>query len=602
MAITGDLENLHIADIIQLIHTTRQSGTFSASGERGKSRIVFGNGHIVGASHLDNRVRIGTVLVRMNLLSVDDLRSALASQKTAGSGRKPLLATLMHAGKLTREGAFKGLKKLVEIAVVELIGWKKGSFTFDTEEIAVSPDCSYSPGAMDQELSLDAQMILMDAMRIYDEQERDRMAGKDVPANEDLFADVLPGEETVAASVRAPVITEDLLGLADLDRLEKKIPEPVSFEEIFDPFEIHRKTLKQMLADFPADEQDRFISYVRRSILAGSSAEATLRREGAPSVIFVGCDPLVSYAIMTILKSDGMFVFAVEGHAELDRTIEQCLQSRMMPMVVFDVPGESGSNHSLDTADLRQAVRTRYSQASMVQLALPGDFTSAVQPFLDGVDTVFPRPSRRDSGADYVADLIVFCDAFRVALRRIGGGSASSASAQVFGKMQDRIASMRIMESPEQISRSLLQDVAGYWSRAVLFAVQAESLVAGEAIGLRDEKDRKPGHAPAISIPLSSYSVFRDLVDEGKPFLGDVDDDLLRTALISKIGDPADSVVLLLPLKSSGRVVSLIYADSGRTGVQHPDIGLFGLMAQQAGMALDLAVYRLHLLNAGRTK
>jgi len=63
MAFTGDLEHLHIVDIIQLLHTTRKSGTFSVTGRRGESRIIFSNGYIVGASHLNNKVRIGTVLV-----------------------------------------------------------------------------------------------------------------------------------------------------------------------------------------------------------------------------------------------------------------------------------------------------------------------------------------------------------------------------------------------------------------------------------------------------------------------------------------------------------------------------------------------------------
>jgi len=65
MALTGDLAQLHITDIIQLIHTTRQSGNLSIEGPRGESRIIFSNGYIVGANHLNSRVRIGSVLVAM---------------------------------------------------------------------------------------------------------------------------------------------------------------------------------------------------------------------------------------------------------------------------------------------------------------------------------------------------------------------------------------------------------------------------------------------------------------------------------------------------------------------------------------------------------
>ncbi len=93
MAFTGDLENLHIVDIIQLIHTTRKSGTFSVTGSKGESRIIFSNGYIVGANHLNNKVRIGTVLVKMKSIALEDLRLALEAQKKAGKTRKPLIST-----------------------------------------------------------------------------------------------------------------------------------------------------------------------------------------------------------------------------------------------------------------------------------------------------------------------------------------------------------------------------------------------------------------------------------------------------------------------------------------------------------------------------
>ncbi|MDP3111181.1 MAG: DUF4388 domain-containing protein, partial [Thermodesulfovibrionales bacterium] len=68
MAFTGELEQLHIVDIIQLLNTTRKSGTLSVKGSRGESRIIFSNGYIVGANYL-NKVRIGTVLVKMNAIT-----------------------------------------------------------------------------------------------------------------------------------------------------------------------------------------------------------------------------------------------------------------------------------------------------------------------------------------------------------------------------------------------------------------------------------------------------------------------------------------------------------------------------------------------------
>ena len=77
MAFTGDLEHLNIVDIIQLVHATRQSGIFSVKGSNGESRIVFSAGNIVGANHIDNSVRIGSVLVRSGVITIDDLKAGI---------------------------------------------------------------------------------------------------------------------------------------------------------------------------------------------------------------------------------------------------------------------------------------------------------------------------------------------------------------------------------------------------------------------------------------------------------------------------------------------------------------------------------------------
>jgi hypothetical protein len=180
MAFTGDLEHLHIVDIIQLLHTTRKSGTFIVEGSRGESRIIFSDGYIVGASHLNNSVRIGTVLVKMNAITAEDLKKALEVQESSGKDRKPLIATLIDLGTLGQEESSRGLSKLIEITIVELMGWSGGTFTFDTDAIAVTRECSYPIGKMEQATSLDAQMVLMEALRIFDEREYDRQSGKDV--------------------------------------------------------------------------------------------------------------------------------------------------------------------------------------------------------------------------------------------------------------------------------------------------------------------------------------------------------------------------------------------------------------------------------------
>ena len=414
MAFTGDLENLHIVDIIQLIHAARKSGTVSVLGSRGESRIIFSNGHIVAANHLDNSVRIGTVLVKMNAITKEDLEQALDDQKNAAADRKPLMATLMELGKLSIENAAKGLKKLIEITLVELIGWTHGAFTFDTEAIAVSPECSYLPGEMEQKMSLDAQMVLMDALRIFDEQARDRDSGKDITTDDELFEDVISTEEVVESSVKYSTLSAEDLGLADVDRLEKKMPRSFSVEEIFDPLEIHRQRLQEVLSDFSEAEQETFVSFLKQFTAGVSTYKGSSRQKGqGQALILISRDDLIKHSIMTICNHEGIPVFTTDEEQKLDDFIAQCLSNNTAPVLVYDSPEKSEDALPEKTIVLlRQKVNNHYPQLSQIQLVFPLNYAFMLDAYKEGIRAVLPKPLKDARKDTYIEDTIQFLEAF----------------------------------------------------------------------------------------------------------------------------------------------------------------------------------------------
>ncbi|MEJ2201879.1 MAG: DUF4388 domain-containing protein, partial [Desulfuromonadaceae bacterium] len=131
MSFTGDLEHLPIVDVIQLLHSTRKTGTLCVKSARGESQLVFDSGYISSANHVNTSVRIGQILVDIEAISQEVCDQALAAQKAAGDSRKPLIAMLIEQGVLTKEDAFRGLRMLIEKTVVEMLRWTKGTFTLD---------------------------------------------------------------------------------------------------------------------------------------------------------------------------------------------------------------------------------------------------------------------------------------------------------------------------------------------------------------------------------------------------------------------------------------------------------------------------------------
>ncbi|MFZ3138727.1 MAG: DUF4388 domain-containing protein [Thermodesulfovibrionales bacterium] len=603
MAFTGDLEQLHIVDVIQLIHTTRKSGTFSIKGPRGESRVIFSNGYIVGANHLNNRIRIGTVLVKLNTITPEDLKQALEVQKKAKKDRKPLLVTLIESGKLRQEEAAKGLKKLIEITIVELIGWTKGTFTLDTEAIAVSPDCSYIPDRMEQTVSLDAQMVLMDALRIYDERERDRNSGKHIPPDEELFAEVIPSDETVQTGDKDKVITADVLGLADLEHLEKKIPSSFSVKEIFSPIEIHRQNIKDTLGDFSSEEQDNFVSFLEKCIKSAGAQKDLVKSERLAKVIILfSRDRLIKHSVMTICKNEGILVFATDKEEEFYSIIDECLAKNSLPVLIFDSPETSEWGLSEKTiVSLRQQAIKRYPRVSSIQFASVLHYTFFLQSFSDGVIAVFPRPLREARQEMFIEDTIKFLETFKSYINDLLDKQQQlSIVDNRFGKLREKLSAFRDLNEPIDISFALLQYIAEIFERSITFIVRPAELTGERALGVHNERDKGPSSASRLKIPLTEPSVFRDVIEKGQFFYGECDDEVLREYLYAGIGAPLKPTILILPVKSRGKIVTLTYGDYGKQDVSPAQNDILEILADQAGLAIENAFHRKMLTKTSR--
>ncbi len=188
ISFTGNLEHLPIVDVMQLLHQTRKSGILRVKGRKGESQLVFKGGYMVSASHLNNSIRIGKILVDLNIITLEILDKALLLQSRAGSERKPLIITLINQGLVNENEAYKALEHLIEMAIVEILTWKKGSFTLEVLPTSVN-DFRFYPGKLISEINVDTQSVLMDALRIYDEKRRDGELTDEEPPKDELSAE-----------------------------------------------------------------------------------------------------------------------------------------------------------------------------------------------------------------------------------------------------------------------------------------------------------------------------------------------------------------------------------------------------------------------------
>jgi len=457
MSFTGDLEQLPIVDVIQLMNSTRKSGILSVQGRKGESQLVFKDGYIVSANHLDNSVRIGEILVRQGSVTEEGLARALEVQKNAGRDRKPLIVTMLDLGMVDEKKAYAGLQALIEMTIVEILTWRKGSFRLEAKLGKTSDDYKFYPENINRELNIDTQGVLMDALRVFDEKMRDGQLE-------------LESEEEEPE----PQLSADDLGLDDLDEIDTRSPDV--FTVIDD-----RKT----------------------------TAVARALQEASP---------------------DAEIEF--EDEVEIDLELEADTPEHPQPGApVVTVPPPAPP-------------------------VAPSQPSAPVSPA--STSWVSTTPSEREPRGDI----------------------------NPIRRRNQLIVSLYTMQQPQEVAAGVLEFVAEMMPRAVTLVVRPGEVVAERSRGLYPGEG-KPSAPLGYAMPLEGSTQLQQVVDTGRAYMGELRDPMLRQHLLARVGMPVADLSLLLPVRSQGKTIFIIYADYGNRAAGHVSKGLLEMVAEEAGHVLE---------------
>lgn len=364
MAFTGDLEQLPIVDVIQLLNSTRKSGILLVKGRKGESQLVFKDGYIVSANHLNNSVRIGQVLAEMGFVSQQQVDDALQKQQANAASRRPLAIMLIEMGVLSEQDAFKALQRLIEITLVEILTWKRGKFTLDHLKDNVACDFKYYPEKMNHEVNINTQSILMDALRIFDEKMRDGLIEDE--------ADEAQGEELSVDEL----ISVDDLGLGEIDQISAKLPQAFAGVAAFNPLEFQRKKIGALQTGLSVVDTEKLVSMLARytkEIMPGQSVAAD-----DPKVILFSQDKLLLHGLVTVFSNFGALPVAVMAEEELTKALAETADGTISWLIV-DAP-------------IKQVKLARNSHVCTFQLVPKNEFRAVLNAYRQGVAAVVPRP------------------------------------------------------------------------------------------------------------------------------------------------------------------------------------------------------------------
>jgi len=590
MSLVGNLEDLSLGDILQIISLSQKSGVLALDADQGSGRVVFASGLVRGACVKGGVATLRDLLVRERLVDPSGFEALRARAVDLGI---PVEDVLASEGLVAADRIDALVKAAIESAVFEMFRWSSGSFSFDVRS-------EMEPG--DPELLLphgvNAQYLAMEGMRLRDELARDGALGA---PREAATSDVL---DVGAPASADPFSVGDAFDAMAVDAAEAEVqagePEGSAVETL----------VAAVLREQDAEP-------VREGAPVGAMpAEATRRLPVIvidPEVVVLDW---VKAAIQDGFARVHVFQQAEQGLARIRQYLIRGEQPIVLLSPATPIDPLSGI-HGL--ADFVKRLKTQAGQLRVIALREadaeePVSVPSVMDGVLDRPPARLLRKSGRDAGDSEAerflgrlqAELAGEGATPRRSPDRARGHTASSptTSAGPVGAapadlrtLREATASLQQASSRGEILPLVLDFAAGLFSRAAILAVRDEEVFAVAGRNMPALEVDPLASEPSLPVrPVAGGLLHRALAG-GEGVRGRPDADL-DSPLLARFGGLVPAEAYLAPIQGAGGVVALLYGDQGESDAALPDSNGLEVVLHHAGLALDRAALERALCEA----
>src|ERR1700730_14300012 len=586
MSLSGNLEDVSVADALQFIHLGGRTGTLTLIANGRTAEIGFHQGRSVNAWGPASR-RLGDLLVDSGAIDPETLAKALDVQE-GETPRRSLGQILVSMKAIGAETMYRAVEQQIERTVYDLVTWTQGTFQFALDDLKPIDDIAVFPGDVVRHLNLDTQMVLLDALRIFDERNRDQ--GKSPPPpvpppvqeepeppsalpSADEIEDQLWQFRLVTEPISAPPVHEEgPAGEAiDAESSDQNNQLP------FDSPDLAR-AMGELLGAADQTPQGLIAASARAGLLHGQDGEGPLvgtaqasggraagEPQGKPRLQGVHADRQLSEKLAQLLADEANVTRQTLREAGTPPPGEP------PPAVLLDLRGGGVALEAL--AALRRA-RPRAALMAVVDSGVP-----MARVYETGVLVVVP------------GDLGVILSSFRSMMRSRTEQAAGTARSEKlnanFAKLRRIVGDLRSGLISTTISLSLMNIISESVERAVLFLVRRDGLVALGAFGNNPQGGALP-HLPRVPrLSSASKHALTEGLNDGQVRSMPFDDAKFPPTFSEVVGRPRSGQCAIFPVLGGQRVVAMVYADNGPSNRNIEEIEILELAAAQARLAFE---------------
>jgi len=555
VSLNGNLEDLPLLDILQIVSFSKKTGYLAIQAEPGTGAIVFREGLVVASFTWDS-------------LPVDPRAASLPAAK-----RNNLVYNR------------------IALALEQLIRLREGQFSFNLTEQIPTQIAGREISGETLPAGINPQELLLDLARGIDEDRRDSSAALEAsfaaPMEEETFDDTTGSDEVVASFVQdmsAPPVDDEV----EQSLSEWTIPVPVPPEPPVpvpaapapappkapaEPDEMRQRTL--LLVDDEDDVREilaalfRLVGYdvVEAADPGGAVKEAQkLGRAGKP------------FLLITDLGMPTSGGSSFHGGFEV---VKRLWKMNMRPPVLMMT---ESLNPSLQARARQMEISSFVFKPSLSKLD-NRQFEADLRAFASKlVQDVIPRLGRPQATA-------------RKQEARAAAGVPTAPAplpsaeelSQDFSMLQQRLDELRRHGDATQISTLVMRVAREFFERGILLLLKNEELRGLGGFGPAPRDQQIGLLARDIVVTLKEPSVFREVIDRRHPFVGSLPEGKWSRYLVGKIGRFQSNEVALIPLLTHREAIAILFGDNPETGRSIGRLDGFEVFINQAGVALENA-------------
>lgn len=570
MSLTGNLEDLPLLDILQIVSFSKKTGYLGITTSGGEGAIVFRDGFVVASFAWD-------------LPPLDPSFGSLA-----GAEREALV------------------RRRIEVALAHLVRLREGQFHFSLSEQPPQMVGSREIGAETLERGINPQELLLDLARGMDEDRRDSSealevglseaparapeSGAELPRVESPLAAAAPAAAPLQDAplapepVALPSPREDTAPLHAVPEAPLGAPvtpppaAPPAPQTAPEPPRAEPEINALLLVD---DEED-----VRRVLAHGFTQGGYQVVEAEdPDAAIKKASRLSKAGIAFVLVADlGMPTSGGSSFQGGFEVVKRLVKMKLDPPIL------------MMTETLSQAVRARAKQMGISSFVF--------KPSLSKLDPEEHKAELSAFAQKLLSEVLpALLKKGRAAVASPASKSSTPAppepspagASRDLRALQGHLAELSGSPDATRVSTLVMKVSREFFERALLFLIRNEEVRGLAGFGPAGSGENVNMVARQLVIPLKEPSVFLEVVSSGKPWHGALPDAAWSQYLMGRIGRFRSSHVSVVPLVAHRDTIAILFGDCPETGRKPERLEAFELFVHQAGIAMENALLQRKL-------